>query len=33
MISRLRALGWRPRRNFDEELEKIIHNLDVARFA
>jgi dTDP-glucose 4,6-dehydratase len=31
--SRLRALGWRPRRNFDEELEKIIHNLDVSRFA
>jgi dTDP-glucose 4,6-dehydratase len=31
--SRLRALGWRPHRNFDEELEKIIRNLDVSRFA
>jgi dTDP-glucose 4,6-dehydratase len=31
--ARLRALGWRPRRNFDEELEKIIDDLDVSRFA
>ena len=30
--SRLRALGWQPKRNFQEELARIVHELDVARF-
>ncbi len=29
---RLRALGWRPRRVFREELVKIVHAFDVSRF-
>lgn len=29
----LRALGWRPRRRFLEELPTIIDNLDVSRFS
>jgi dTDP-glucose 4,6-dehydratase len=31
--SRLKALGWSAKRCFDEELVKIIHSLDVSRFA
>jgi dTDP-glucose 4,6-dehydratase len=31
--SRIRALGWRPTRKFDTELEKIVRDLDVSRFA
>jgi dTDP-glucose 4,6-dehydratase len=31
--SKLRALGWSPRRKFDEELEGIIRALDNSRFA
>lgn len=31
--SRLRALGWQPRRRFDEELLRIVSELDVTRFA
>jgi dTDP-D-glucose 4,6-dehydratase len=30
--SRLRALGWQPKRNFQEELARIVQELDVARF-
>ncbi|MGN6114333.1 MAG: dTDP-glucose 4,6-dehydratase [Nitrobacter sp.] len=30
---RLRALGWQPRRNFRDELPKIIDGLDFTRFA
>jgi dTDP-glucose 4,6-dehydratase len=30
---RLRALGWQPKRNFYEELERIVSELDVTRFA
>ena len=29
----LRALGWQPRRSFHEELEGIVHGLDVSRFS
>lgn len=31
--SKLRALGWRPKRDFQEELIKIVETLDVSRFA
>ena len=31
--SRLKSLGWRPRRNFQEELARIVSELDVTRFA
>lgn len=31
--SRLRALGWQPTQNFDEELARIVRTLDVSRFA
>lgn len=31
--SRLRSLGWRPRRDFRAELPKIVAELDVTRFA
>lgn len=31
--SRLRSLGWKATREFDEELPKIVQSLDVARFA
>lgn len=31
--SRLRALGWKPRRDFHAELAKIVDTLDVSRFA
>jgi dTDP-glucose 4,6-dehydratase len=31
--SALRGLGWQPRRNFHEELEAIVHGLDVTRFS
>jgi dTDP-glucose 4,6-dehydratase len=30
--SRLRALGWKPRRDFDEELQLIANNIDFRRF-
>lgn len=30
--SRLRALGWKPRRDFDEELRNIVNNIDFRRF-
>lgn len=30
---RLRLLGWSPRRQFDEELSRIVNELDVNRFA
>ena len=30
--SRLRALSWRPKRNFHKELARIVHELDVTRF-
>jgi dTDP-glucose 4,6-dehydratase len=30
---RLRALGWKPRRNFHDELRRIVDELDVTRFA
>ena len=30
---RIRALGWRPRRDFDRELEVIIHDIDFQRFV
>jgi len=29
----LRALGWKPRRRFHDELAEIVKSLDVARFA
>jgi dTDP-glucose 4,6-dehydratase len=29
----LRALGWRPRRRFIDELAKIVNGLDVSRFS
>jgi dTDP-glucose 4,6-dehydratase len=31
--SRIRALGWRPRRDFDTELRAVVETLDVSRFA
>jgi dTDP-glucose 4,6-dehydratase len=31
--SRLKGLGWRPKRNFQEELARIVGELDVTRFA
>lgn len=31
--SRLRALGWKPRRDFHDELVSIVETLDVDRFA
>lgn len=31
--SKLKALGWKPRRNFHEELARIVAELDVTRFA
>lgn len=31
--SRIRALGWSPKRVFDTELESIVRDLDVSRFA
>lgn len=31
--TRLRGCGWKPKRSFDEELEKIVHSVDVRRFA
>jgi dTDP-glucose 4,6-dehydratase len=31
--SRLRALGWAPKRDFHEELARIVTELDVMRFA
>lgn len=31
--SRLRALGWRPQRRFDEVLPDIVRDLDITRFA
>jgi dTDP-glucose 4,6-dehydratase len=30
--SRVRALGWQPRRIFDEELARIVHDIDFQRF-
>jgi dTDP-glucose 4,6-dehydratase len=30
---RLRALGWAPKRRFDEELEGIVKSFDASRFA
>jgi dTDP-glucose 4,6-dehydratase len=30
---RLRSLGWSPRRQFDEELSRIVNELDINRFA
>jgi dTDP-glucose 4,6-dehydratase len=32
-VSRLRALGWSPRRDFRAELAKTVETLDVSRFA
>ncbi len=31
--ARVRALGWKPKRDFNEELVKIVESLDVSRFA
>lgn len=31
--NRIRGLGWEPRRRFDEEIRRIIEELDVTRFA
>lgn len=31
--SKLRALGWAPKRRFEEELPRIIEQLDNTRFA
>ena len=31
--SRLKALGWKPRRNFHDELAQIVRDIDVTRFA
>jgi dTDP-glucose 4,6-dehydratase len=31
--TRLRNLGWRPRRNFHAGLVEVVRNLDVSRFA
>ena len=31
--SRIRALGWRPTKDFDAELERIVRQLDVSRFT
>jgi dTDP-glucose 4,6-dehydratase len=30
--SRLRSLGWAPKRNFDAEIEAIVRSLDASRF-
>jgi dTDP-D-glucose 4,6-dehydratase len=31
--SKLRALGWKPKRRFEDELPRIIQELDITRFA
>jgi dTDP-glucose 4,6-dehydratase len=31
--SRIKALGWAPRRKFDEELARVVQELDSSRFA